>query len=385
MKPTAPTPVPLCDIQAQYRTLKEEIDSAVLRVLESGQAILGPEVAAFEKEAAAYCGAAFGVGCSSGTDALILALDAVGVGSGDEVIVPPFTFFASVSSICRLGATPVFADIDPITFNIDPQQIEAKITERTRAIMPVHLFGQCCDMDAIQRIADAHNLYIVEDAAQSFGAEYRGKRCGTLGSVAAMSFYPTKNLGAVGDAGLVTTDSPQIDKRLRSLRVHGSEVKYYHKQIGYNMRLDAVHAAILRVKLPHVSQWLIQREEAAKRYDAIIESNHLHGFMQRPMTAANRRHVFNQYVIRVPAIHRDSLVQYLKDSAIGVEVYYPLCLHQQECFRFLGHRTGDFPASEEAARTVLALPMFPEITAAQQERVVEACAAYLRQSLRRAA
>lgn len=365
--------------------VNQRVKDRVCAVLDSGFLTEGPVTRELEGAFRKRIGCRHALAATSATTGLEMALRAMNIGPGDEVIVPPFTFFASVSSICRLGATPVFADIDPITFNIDPLQIAAKITDRTRAIMPVHLFGQCCDMDAIQRLADAHNLYIVEDAAQSFGAEYAGKRCGGLGAIAAMSFYPTKNLGAVGDAGLVTTDSPQIDKRLRSLRVHGSEVKYYHQQIGYNMRLDAVHAAILRVKLPHVSHWLAQREAAAQRYDAIIESNHLHGFMQRPLTAANRRHVYNQYVVRVPAMHRDALVQHLKNSAVGVEVYYPLCLHQQECFRFLGHRTGDFPASEDAARTVLALPMFPEITAAQQERVVEVCASYLHQSLRSAA
>ncbi|MBY0514681.1 MAG: DegT/DnrJ/EryC1/StrS family aminotransferase [Gemmataceae bacterium] len=385
MKPTAPPPVPLCDIQAQYRDLKDEIDAAVRRVFDSGQAILGPEVAAFEQEAATFCGARYAVGCSSGTDALILALEALGIGPGDEVIVPPFTFFATVSSVCRVGARPVFADIDPVTFNIDPAQVAAKVTERTRAVVPVHLFGQCCDMDAINRIAEANGLYVIEDAAQSFGAEYRGRRCGGLGTIAAMSFYPTKNLGAIGDAGLVTTDSPMIDKQLRSLRVHGSEVKYYHQRIGYNMRLDAVHAAVLRVKLPHVAGWLGQREAAARRYDDLIEGSHLHGFFQRPATARDVRHVFNQYTVRAPAAHRDALVKHLKAGGVGVEVYYPLCLHEQECFRFLGYRAGDFPASEEAARTVLALPMFPEITPAQQERVVDVCAGYLRQSLRRAA
>ncbi len=385
MKPTAPPPVPLCDIQAQYRAQKDEIDAAVQRVLASGQAILGPEVAAFEKETAQFCGTQFGVGCSSGSDALVLALHALDIGPGDEVILPPFTFFASASSVTRVGATPVFADIDPDTFNIDPKQIEAKVTAKTRAIMPVHLFGQCCDMDAIWRIAEQHKLYVVEDAAQSFGAEYRGKRCGGLGTIAAMSFYPTKNLGAIGDAGLVTTDDPALDKRLRALRVHGSEVKYYHKHIGYNMRLDAIHAAILRVKLPRVADWLTSREQAAKRYDELIESHHLNGFMQRPVARPDCRHVFNQYVVRVPASHRDGLVQHLKDSGVGVEVYYPLNLHQQECFEFLGYRTGDFSVSEEAARTVLALPMFPEITAAQQERTLEVCSSFLRQRLRLAA
>jgi dTDP-4-amino-4,6-dideoxygalactose transaminase len=380
-----PDPVPLCDIQARYRGLKAEIDAAVLRVLGSGQAILGPEVAAFEKEAADYCGAAHGVGCSSGTDALILALHAVGVGPGDEVIVPPFTFFATASAVCRLGARPVFADIDPLTYNIDPTQIESKVTGRTRAIIPVHLFGQCAEMDAIRRVADENGFYVVEDAAQSFGSEYRGTRCGTLGAVSCFSFYPTKNLGTVGDAGLVTTGDPELANRLRALRVHGSEVKYYHKYVGYNMRLDALHAAILRVQLPHVPAWLSRREEAAGRYDALIERHHLHGFMQRPITRPDRRHTFNQYVVRVPAGHRDPLVKHLRDSGIGIEVYYPLCLHQQECFRFLDYRTGDFPISEEAARSVLALPMFPEITEQQQDHVIRTCAAYLSQRLRQAA
>lgn len=382
--PSAP-PVPLCDIQAQYRQLKDEIDAAVLRVLGSGQAILGPEVAAFEQETAAFCGAAHGIGCGSGTDALVLALHALDIGPGDEVIVPPFTFFATASAVSRVGATPVFVDIDPVTFNIDPAQIEAKITPKTRAIVPVHLFGQCCDMDPIWEIAEEHQLYVVEDAAQSFGSEYQGKRCGQLGISACLSFYPTKNLGALGDAGLVTTNDPAIDKKLRALRVHGSEVKYYHKFVGYNMRLDAVHAAVLRVKLPHVPVWLAAREAAAKRYDALIEAANLHGFMHRPVARPDRRHTFNQYVVRVPAIHRDPLVKHLKDSGVGVEVYYPLCLHQQECFKFLGYRTGDFPTSEQAAGEVLALAMFPEITEEQQQRVVDVCAAYLRQAVRRAA
>ena len=382
--PAAP-PVPLCDIQLQYRNLKEQIDAAVLRVLGSGQAILGPEVAAFEQEVAAFCGATYGVGCGSGSDALVLALHALDVGPGDEVIVPPFTFFATASAVMRVGAKPVFVDIDPVTYNIDPSQIEAKITPQTRAIIPVHLFGQCCDMAAIWDIAETHQLYVVEDAAQSFGSEYKGKRCGQLGVSACLSFYPTKNLGALGDAGMVTTNDAGIDKKLRTLRVHGSEVKYHHKFVGYNMRLDAVHAAVLRVKLPHVASWLSAREAAAKRYDALIESANLHGFMRRPIAQPELRHTFNQYVVRVPSIHRDSLVKHLKDSGVGVEVYYPLCLHQQECFKSLGYRTGDFPTSEQAAGEVLALAMFPEITEAQQQRVVDVCSGYLRQAVRRAA
>lgn len=386
MKPTpAPSPVPMCDVPGQYQLLKAEIDAAVLAVLGSGQVVLGPEVAAFEKEAAAYCGNAHAVGCGSGTDALVLALHALGIGPGDEVIVPPFTFFASASSVARVGATPVFADVDPVTFNIDPREVEGKVTPRTRAVMPVHLFGQCCDMDDITRIAERNQLYVVEDAAQSFGSEYRGKRCGTLGHVAAFSFYPTKNLGSLGDAGMVTTDDAKLANTMRALRVHGSEVKYHHKHLGYNMRLDAIHAAIMRVKLKHVPKWLAAREAAARRYDDLIEANQLHGFLQRPAAAPDRRHTFNQYVVRVPAIHRDPLVKHLKDGGVGVDVYYPLCLHQQECFASLGHRTGDFPVSEEAARTVLALPIFPEITEAQQERVVTTIAGYLRQRLRLAA
>jgi dTDP-4-amino-4,6-dideoxygalactose transaminase len=382
---STPASVPLCDIQAQYNSLKPQIDAAVLRVLGSGQVILGPEVAAFEKEAAEFCGAAFAVGCGSGTDALVLALHALGIGPGDEVIVPAFTFFATASCVTRVGATPVFADIDPVTFNIDPSEIEAKLTGKTRAVIPVHLFGQCADMNPIRQIADERRMYVVEDAAQSFGSEYRGRRCGALGTICAMSFYPTKNLGAMGDAGLVTTSDPAIDKKLRALRVHGAEEKYYHKYIGYAMRLDAVQAAILRVKLPHVASWLHNRELAARRYDKLIEASTLHGFMRRPLAKFDRRHTFNQYVVRVPAPHRDPLVKHLKASGTGVEVYYPLSLHQQECFAHLGYRAGDFPASEEAAATVLALPMFPEITEAQQTRVIEVCAQYLSQSLRKAA
>jgi dTDP-4-amino-4,6-dideoxygalactose transaminase len=240
-------------------------------------------------------------------------------------------------------------------------------------------------MNAIWDIAEEHALHVVEDAAQSFGSEYQGRKCGTLGTVAAMSFYPTKNLGALGDAGLVTTADADIARRVKSLRVHGSEVKYYHKEIGYNMRLDAIHAAMLRVKLPHVAQWLNRRQEVARRYDKLIEAANLHGFMRRPLAKPDRRHTFNQYVVRVPTPHRDGLVKHMKENQVGVEVYYPLCLHEQECFRHLGYRAGDFPESEAAATGVLALPIFPEITEAQQARVIDVCAAYLKKSLRKAA
>lgn len=380
-----PTTVPMCDLGAQYRPLRAEIEAAVSRVLSSGQVILGPEVAAFERETADYCGAAHAVGCASGTDAISLALHGIGIGPGDEVILPPFTFFATVGCVLRAGATPVFTDIDPVTYNIDPEQIAAKVTPRTRAVMPVHLYGQCADMEPIWRIAEKHDLAIVEDAAQAIGAEYQGKRAGTLGGVACFSFYPSKNLGAYGDAGLVTTNDPEWADRMKALRVHGMEPKYFHKYLGWNARLDAIHAAILRVKLPHLEQWTEARQQAAARYDALIESARLQRFMQRPTTAPERRHVFNQYVVRVPAADRDALITHLKQNGIASEIYYPVPLHLQECLRHLGHRAGEFPVSEAACASVIALPMFPEITPAQQQRVIEGCASYGVRSTRVAA
>jgi dTDP-4-amino-4,6-dideoxygalactose transaminase len=366
----------MCDLNAQYRAIQGEIESAVMRVLRSGQVILGPEVASFEREAAAYCGAAFGIGCASGTDAISLALHALEIGPGDEVIVPPFTFFATAACVVRAGGTPVFADIDPVTFNIDPAKIAAAITPRTRAIMPVHLYGQCADMEPIWQLAEKHNLVVIEDAAQAIGAEYHQKRAGTLGGIACFSFYPSKNLGAYGDAGLVTTNDPDWADRMKALRVHGMEPKYYHKHLGWNARLDAIQAAILRVKLPYLDNWTEARRKAAARYDALIEESRLHRFMERPTIVDGRRHIFNQYVVRIPAADRDALVQHLKQNGIASEIYYPVPLHLQECLRHLGGRSGEFPVSEEACRTVLALPMFPEITLAQQQRVIKACAAF---------
>ena len=382
---SAPTGVPLCDLHAQMKTLEPKLSETLLRVLRSGQVINGPEVSALEDEVAHYCGAGYGVGCSSGSDALLLALAALGVGPGDEVICPPFTFFATVGAICRLGAKPVFADIDPVSFNIDPLQIEAKITERTRALMIVHLFGQTAEMDPIWTIAERHNLPIIEDAAQAIGAEYRGKRAGTLGGIACFSFYPSKNLGAYGDAGLVVTSDSEWASLMTCLRGHGMEPKYHHKFMGWNARLDAMQAAMLRVKLPHLDRWTEQRQAAAARYDALIDENHLGGYLQRPTVLANRRHVFNQYVVRVARGERDALVRHFRAAQIGCEIYYPIPLHLQECLRYLGHAEGDFRASEQAALNVLALPMFPEITAEQQTRVVSSVAAFLRQSKRLAA
>jgi dTDP-4-amino-4,6-dideoxygalactose transaminase len=375
-------PIPLCDIRGQYQSLQTEIDAAVLRVLDSGQVILGPEVAAFEQECADYLGVKYALGCGSGTDALLLALHALDIGPGDEVILPPFTFFATLGSVLRVGATPVFVDIDPLTYNLDPTKLEAVLTPRTKVVIPVHLFGQCANMDPIRAIADENRLTIIEDAAQSFGASYEGTKCGALGTISCFSFYPSKNLGTFGDAGLVTTEDEHLHQKLKALRNHGSEVKYYHKYVGWNARIDALHAAILRVKLPYAEAWIEGRRVAAKRYDTLLEEYHLHGFFHRPVVMPYGRHTFNQYVVRVPARHRDPLVKHLKAEGVGCEVYYPLCLHQQECVNHMGWSEGDFPVSEAAAKTVLALPMFPEITEEQQRRVLNVCAEYVRQSLK---
>jgi dTDP-4-amino-4,6-dideoxygalactose transaminase len=362
----------------QYRELEPQLLDAVRRVLASGQVILGPEVAALEKEVAAYCGAGYGVGCASGTDALLLALCALDIGPGAEVILPPFTFFATVGAVCRTGARPVFADIDPSTYNLDALQVENKITARTRAILPVHLYGQCADMEPLWHVAERHNLPIIEDAAQALGAEYQGKRAGTLGAVGCFSFYPTKNLGTYGDAGMAVTNDPDWAARMACLRVHGMEPKYHHKDLGWNARLDALQAAMLRVKLPHLERWTAARQVVAKRYDALIEDHHLTQFLQRPVVRPNRRHVFNQYVVRVASGQRDALVRHLQAEKIGCEIYYPVPLHRQACLAYLGYGEGDFPASEEAARSVLALPMFPELTLDQQRRAIQSCAAFVR-------
>jgi dTDP-4-amino-4,6-dideoxygalactose transaminase len=379
------TAVPLCDLRAQYESIGHEIEEAVLRVLASGQVILGPEVAALEAEIAQYCGTSYGVGCASGTDALLLALHALEIGPGDEVILPPYTFFATAGAVCRIGARPVFVDIDPDTYNLDPLQVESKITEHTRAIMAVHLFGQCADMEPLGHIAERHNVPIIEDAAQAIGAELHGRRAGSLGVIGCFSFYSSKNLGAYGDAGMCVTNDAEWASRMACLRVHGMEPKYYHKYLGWNARLDAVQAAVLRVKLPYLEGWIAARQEAARRYDALIEEHHLARFLQRPVVAPQNRHVFHQYVVRVADGERDNLVRHLRADHIGCEIYYPVPLHEQECLSFLGYRTGDFPASEEAARCVLALPMFPELTVEQQRRVVQSCADFLRQRVRLAA
>jgi dTDP-4-amino-4,6-dideoxygalactose transaminase len=379
------TGVPLCDLQAQYRQLEPQIREAIDRVLKSGQMILGPEVAALEQEVARYCGAGHAVGCSSGSDALSLALHALGIGAGDEVIVPPFTFFASVGAVCRAGARPIFVDIDPVTYNLDPAQVAEKITPRTRAIMAIHLYGQCADMEPLWQVAERHDLPIIEDAAQSIGAEYQQKRCGTLGAVACFSFYPSKNLGAFGDAGMVVTSDPEWAAHMTHLRVHGMEVRYHHKFLGWNARLDALQAALLRTKLPYLDRWIVARQEAARRYDALIDEYRLNQFLQPPAVQPQRRHVFHQYVVRVAGGQRDALMRHLKADQIGCEIYYPIPMHLQECLAYLGHREGDFPVSERASQGVLALPMFAEISEDQQRRVMQSCVNFLRQRVRLAA
>jgi dTDP-4-amino-4,6-dideoxygalactose transaminase len=385
--PASPQPVPLFDSKIQYRGLKPHLTEACQRVLESGIAIGGQEVAEFEKEFAAYCGSACAVACASGTDALLLSLKCLDIGPGDEVISTPFTFFATAGSIVRLGAKPVFVDIEPDTYNIDSKQIESKITGRTKAIMPVHLYGQCCDMEPMWRIAEKHNISIIEDAAQSTGSEYQGKRCGTLGALSCFSFYPTKNLGTYGDGGMVTTNDPEWAKKLYCLRNHGMYQRYYHEELGWNSRLDAIQAAMMRVKLPYVDRWNDARRAIASRYNVLIEEKGLSQFLTRPAVKRFGKHTFNQYVVRVADGQRDALRKHLTECHVGTEIYYPWPLHLQNVFKNLGHKPGDFPVTEKACAEVLALPVFPELIMEQQRQVISSCAAFAEKqgSLRKAA
>lgn len=385
--PTPVQPVPLFDAKTQYQGLKIHLEEACRRVLESGCAIGGKEVEGLEKEFAEYCGAACAVACASGTDAISLALKALDIGPGDEVITTPFTFFATASCVARLGATPVFVDIEPDTFNIDASQIERKITANTKAIMPVHLYGQCADMEPIWHISEKHDIPVIEDAAQSTGSEYQGKRCGTLGAMACFSFYPTKNLGTYGDGGMIVTNDRDWAKKLYCLRNHGMYQRYYHEEMGWNSRLDAIQAAMLRVKLPYVDRWNDARHAIASRYDAMLEKHHLGEFLTRPTVRSYGKHCFNQYVVRVAGGQRDTFRKYLADQSVGTEIYYPLPLHLQKVFSYLGYRAGDFPVTEKACKDVLAMPIFPELTLEQQERVVECCMSFLvkERGLRKAA
>jgi len=361
--------VPLLDLKEQNAALRPEIEAALARVLDSNGFILGVEVAALEKELAEYCGVKHAIGCASGSDAILLALMAADVGPGDEVITTPYSFFATVSSITRLGATPVFVDIEPGTYNIDPARMEAAITERTKAIEPVHLYGQCADMEAINSIARDRGIAVVEDAAQAIGAEENGTRAGAMGDIGCFSFYPSKNLGGMGDGGFVTTNDDALAKKLTALRVHGAEERYYHKYVGVNSRLDGFQGAVLRVKLPHLDGWTDARQANAERYRQLFTDAGLTEHIGLPFVRQNCRHIYNQYVVRVPG-KRDELRSYLTEHGVGTDIYYPVPLHLQECFAYLGYKRGDMPESERAAEETLALPIYPELRGEQQEHVV---------------
>ena len=360
--------VPLLDLKAQFKTIKPEIMAAIEAVCDEQGFILGPRVVELEQALAKYIGANHAVGCASGTDAILLALMAVGVGPGDEVITAPFTFFATAGSISRLGARPVFVDIKPDTFNIDPGRIEQKITTRTKAIVPVHLFGQCAEMEAINEMAARKKVTVIEDAAQAIGAARNGKKAGVLGDAGCFSFFPSKNLGGFGDGGLVTTDDRGLGDTVAMLRVHGSRVKYVHEKVGFNSRLDALQAAILKVKLSHLDRWAEGRQKNAKRYEQLFADAKLLERVTLPRTDKGNVHVYNQFTIRVHK--RDELRTYLKDKGIGTEIYYPIPLHLQSCYSDLGHQKGAFPVSEKAAEEVLALPIYAELTDDQLAYVV---------------
>ncbi|MEA1952643.1 MAG: DegT/DnrJ/EryC1/StrS family aminotransferase [Planctomycetota bacterium] len=379
-QPSSIQGVPLLDLARQHGPLLEEFTESLAAVCRSGQFVLGPEVVRLEQSVAEYSQAKHAVGCASGSDALLLALMACGVGPADEVILPSFTFFATASAVTRLGATPVFADIEPETFNICPASIEALINPATKAIIPVHLFGQCADMDRIGEIATESKLTVIEDAAQAIGAEFAGSRAGSIGHIGCFSFYPTKNLGGAGDAGMLTTNDDELADKLQLLRGHGMRPRYYHNEVGANSRLDSFQAAVLNVKLPYLDRWSQMRQENAARYTELFKIAGLEELVGLPPTAPNRRHVWNQYVIRVRDDRRDALREHLAAAKIGSEIYYPLGLHQQECFDYLGYSFGDLPQTELAAGEVLALPIFPELTAKEQEIVVARIAAFLKPS-----
>jgi dTDP-4-amino-4,6-dideoxygalactose transaminase len=362
--------VPLLDLQGQYRPLREPLLAAIARVCDSQRFIGGPEVDGFEREIAEYLGVAHAVGLSSGTDALLVALMALGVGPGDEVITPTFSFFATAGAVSRLGATPKLVDVDPLTCNIDTQAAVAAISSRTRAILPVHLYGQCADMDPLLEAAERSGIAVIEDAAQAIGAIYKGRRAGSMGKAGCFSFFPSKNLGAFGDAGLLTTSDEALAHDARILRNHGAEPKYFHKKIGGNFRLDALQAAVLRVKLPHLDGWSARRRENADRYDRLFRECAAADRITLPARHPDCHHIFNQYVVRVRS--RDAIRARLDAARIGTEVYYPVPFHLQECFAFLGYRKGDFPAAEAAAAETLALPIYSELTEAQQREVVSA-------------
>jgi len=365
--------IPLLDLTRYDDDLKRDIARAVEGVFASGRFVLGPANDAFERELASALGVRHAIGVSSGTDALLVSLMALGVEPGDEVVTSPFSFFASAGVVSRLGAKPVFVDIDPSTFNLDAARLEEKLTPRTKAIQPVHLYGQCADMGPILEIARRRGIPVVEDACQAIGASWQGKPAGTLGELGAFSFYPTKNLGGAGDAGAVTTSDDRLAELVRRLRVHGSTVTYHHDRVGGNFRMDAVQAAVLTAKLPRLSAWNERRRAIAKRYDARFAEAARAGRIGLPAEASGRRHVYHQYVVRVP--HRDDVRRRLTERGVATSVFYPIPLHLQDCFRELGGRESDFPQAEKAAREVLALPMFPQLTDDEIERVADAVVA----------
>jgi len=370
--------VRIVDLEAQNEPLHEELLAALDRVIRSQSFILGSEVERLERDIASLSEAAFAIGVSSGTDALLVSMMALGVGPGDDVVTTPYSFFSTAGSISRLGARPIFVDIDPRTYNIDPSKIEPAITPLTKAIVPVHLYGQCADMDPILEIARIRGVPIIEDAAQAIGAEYKDhRRAGSMGDLGCLSFYPTKNLGALGDAGMVLTNEVELAEKIRILRVHGASRRYHHRELGGNFRLDSLQAAVLNVKLGYLDAWTRKRRENAERYNALLEASGLgdRPGIKAPLASYEKEdvvdhHVYNQYVIRAP--RRDALREYLASRGIGTQVYYPVALHLQECFRDLGHEVGDFPCAEGAASETLALPVYPELTAKQQQTVVEA-------------
>lgn len=364
--------VPLLDLQAQYRPIRDEILAAVARVCDSGRFIMGPEVEALERELAGHLEVAEAIAVSSGTDALLASMMALGIGPGDEVITSTYSFFATAGCVSRLGATPRLVDIDPVTYNIDPAAVKVALTPRTKAIIPVHLYGLCADMEPLLAIASAAGVPIVEDACQAIGARYRGRQAGAMGRVACFSFFPSKNLGAFGDAGLVTTNDAALAQEVRLLRNHGAEPKYFHKRIGGNFRLDAIQAAVLRVKLPHLAEWTSNRRENAARYVRMFTDAGLTSRVTLPIEPPGCLHIYNQFVVRVP--DRDRVRSFLTERGIGTEIYYPVPFHLQECFAGLGYRRGDFPEAERAAESTLALPIYGELSGAQQQRVVGALA-----------
>ena len=366
---TAPTSVPLLDLEAQYRPIRDQVLAAVIRVCDSQQFIQGPEVAALERELADALGVPDAIGVSSGTDALLVAMMALGVGAGDEVITSTYSFFATAGCIARLGATPRLVDIDPETYNLAPAAVRAALSSRTRAIIPVHLFGLCADMDPLLAVAGEAGVPIIEDACQAIGAMYQGRQAGSMGTAGCFSFFPSKNLGAFGDGGLVTTGDPSLAREIRRLRNHGSETKYYHQQIGGNFRLDALQAAVLRVKLPHLAGWTAMRRNNAARYRRLFAELMADVRVVLPTEPEDRFHIYNQFVVRVP--RRDDVRAFLTGRGIGTEIYYPVPFHLQECFAALGHRRGDFPFAEAASESTLALPIYGELSAAQQQTVVQ--------------